>query len=437
MIVYWAKEGQGRKRLTQKFTPMIRPVATLLLLLISCMLSAQSLEEIKSLAGKNQWDKAKNGIEKFLAQPAHTTNSEAWQLKSLILYRIVTTDAYRHLAPNGYRESFEAYKRYLDLAAKEKSGSPKDHEILFGICFSNIEKANNEFQHKRYEQALASFLEVEEMEDYIVKKGLSYQDFNFPVYDTQLYVNIAASAVSARREDVALRYYQKIADKKIASKGFDGIYRYLVDRFDRKGDKVMRDRYLNTGRELYPSDPYWCQVALRDAGTDKKKILARYEELVAGSCNNYLTHYNYAVELYNYSFKQQVRPADFAKVHVRIPEELKKALALEQTVDANLLMCRYHLIMVNDLIDAYNAGTDKGVDLSAKKELLATQINQRYEEVQHYASNAYNLLQPTSNLSSADKEKFITACKMLSDYWERKNDRVKQKEYDDRIKEVQ
>ena len=416
---------------------MIRPVATILLLFVSCMLCAQSLEEIKSLAGKNQWDKAKNGIDQFLAQPTNATRAEAWQLKSLILYKIVTADAYRHLAPNGYRESFEAYKRYLDLATKEKLSIPKEHEILFGICFSNIEKANNEFQHKRYDQALASFLEVEEMEDYIVKKGLTYQDFSFPVYDTQLYVNIAASAVSAKKDDVAVRYYQKIADKKIASKGFDGIYRYLVDRFDRRGDKVMRDRYLNTGRELYPSDPYWCQVALRDAGTDKKKILARYEELVAGNCNNYLTHYNYAVELYNYSFKQQVRPADFAKIHPRIPEELKKALALEPTADANLLMCRYHLIMVNDLIDAYNARNDKGVELTSQKELLAGQINQRYDEVQRYALNAYNLLQPNSNLTPGDKEKFITACKMLSDYWERKNDRVKQKEYDDRIKEVQ
>ena len=416
---------------------MIRALVTILLLLTSLILPAQTLDEIKSMAGKNQWDKAKAGIDHYLAQPSHANHAEAWQLKSLILYKIVTADAYRALAPNGYRESFEAYKHYLDLAAKEKLQIPKEHEVLFGICFSNIEKANNEYQHKQYDLALNTFLEVEVMEDYIVKKGLSYQDFSFPVYDTQLYVNIAASAVSAKREDVALRYYQKLADRKIASKGFDGVYRYLVDRFDKKGDRVSRDRYLNTGRELYPSDPYWCQVSLRDAGVDKKKILARYEELVNGNCNNYLTHYNYAVELYNYSFKQPARPADFSKFSGRIPDQLKKALVIQSTVEANLLLCRYHLIVVNDLIDAYNAGSDAAPDRAARKDALSQQINQRYEEVQRYALNAYNLLTAKPALNAGDKENFVTACKMLSDYWERKNDKVKQREYEDRIREVQ
>ena len=413
---------------------MIRSFLTICLLSLYGLADGQSLDEIKSAAGKNQWDKAKEGIVKYLAQPANASNADAWHLKSLIFYKIVTGDQFQRLAPQGHHEAFEAYTKYLDLSAKAKNNTPAEHDILFGVVFNNIERANHYFQQKKYTEALDIFLDVEEMEDFIVKKGLKYQDFSFPAFDTQLYVNIAASAVSAKRDDIAVNYYQKIADNRIVSKGFDGIYRYLVDRADKKGDKPTRDKYLMIGRELYPADPYWCQAALRDAGADKKKIFLKYEELIRGWCNNYLTHYNYAVELYNYSFKQASRPADYAKYHQRIPEILKKALAFQSTADANLLMCRYQLLLTNDLIDNYNAIHDNTPDRQKKKDALTTQINQRYEEVQTYAMNVYNLLDTKQDLQPAEKENFITACKMLSDYWERKGDKVKEKEYWERIR---
>lgn len=413
---------------------MIRSITTCFLLFFSVQLFSQSLEDIKSLAGKNLWEKARLGMDQFLSSEANKKNPEAWQLKALILYKIASTESLRSLAPSGHSESFQAYKKYLELESKEKTAPPREHEILFGVAFSNIERANNEFQHKRYAEALRAFIEVEEMENFIVKNGMSYQGFSFPAYDTQLYVNIAAAAVSANREDIALKYYQKIADRKIVSKGFDGIYRYLVDRFDRMGDMQARDRYLATGRELYPGDPYWCQVALRDAGGDKRKLLARYDELSKTYCDNYLTQYNYAVETYNYSFRQASRPADFAKVHPRIPGILKKALAHQNTVEANLLMCRYQLLLINDLIDAYNAIKENTPDKVKKKDALTAQINQRYEEVLVYAGTAYDLLESEPALDAAKKENLIMAARMLSDYWERKNDRTKQKLYEDRIK---
>ena len=413
---------------------MIRAFATSLILLLSFTLFSQTLDEVKALAGKNQWEKARDGIEQFLSKESNKRNPEAWQLKSLILYKIVSSEPLRPLAPAGHMESFAAYKRYLELESREKTAPPREHEILFGVSFSNIEKANNEFQHKRYVEALNAFIEVEEMENFIVQNGFSYQGFSFPAYDTQLYVNIAASAVSAKKDDIAVKYYRKLADRKIVGKGFDGIYRYLVDRFDKMGDKTTRDKYLATGRELYPADPYWCQVLLRDAGTDRKKLLSRYDELTSTICNNYLMHYNYAVESYNYAYRQDSRPADFAKVQARIPLITRKALALQNTPEANLLMCRYQLLQVNDLIDAYNAISETTPDKAKKKEALNEQISQRYEEVLKHAGNAYQLLDGRENLTTTEKENLVMASRMLSDYWERKNDKAKKKIYEDRIR---
>ncbi len=398
--------------------------------------TVKELESIKSTAGRNQWEKAKKDIEHFLSKPANVKNPDAWQLRSLILYKMVSGgDSLRKLAPHGHQESFDAYVKYLELLPKDQVSATKDHEILFGVSFANIERANNEFQHKRYAEALKAFLEVEKMEDYIKSKGLTYQGFSFPAFDTQLYINIAASAISAKQESLAVNYYRKIADNKIDGKGFDGIYRYLVDLFDRRGDRVLRDRYLATGRELYPSDPYWCQVLLREAGSEPKAIFAKYEELIKGVCNNYITHYNYAAELYNYAFRKPQRPAESAKLHPRIAELVNTALEFKQTPEANLLMCRYQLILINDLIDSYNAITTE--DKGGKKQAINNQISQRYEEVAKYASAVAAIVEGMESPEKTEKQYAITAYKMLGDYWERKKDRQKQQEYEAKARSME
>lgn len=397
---------------------------------ISVMTMGQSLDDIRSLAGKNQWDKAKEGIDSYLGNENNAKRSEGWYLKALVYYNILKQD--NNGLPAGYADAFIAYKKFLELKEKEKDAAATEHEILFGLTFNNIDKANNDFQLKRFEEALKSFREVEEMENFIVKKGFSYQAFSFPVYDTQLYVNIAAAAINAGKEDIAISYYQKIADNKITGKGFEGIYRFLADRFQKKGDKTNRDKYSSLGRELYPEDEFWCQLPLKDAGTDKKKLFARYEELIKSYCNNYTTNYNYAAELYNYCFKQTARPADFATQHPKIPEILKNALLAKATVEANLLMSRYQLNLINDLIDSYNKSTD-----AKKKDTYAADINQRYEQVYQYAGNAYNSID-VSKLAAQpkDKDNYISACKMLLDYWDRKKDKERVKEFQEKINAV-
>src|SRR5439155_14890646 len=119
---------------------------------------------------------------------------------------------------------------------------------LFDVCFGYLESASNSFNKKEFDLALTQFKNAEKVQDFIVAKGFTYGSFAFPAFDTQLYLNIAASATQAKKEDVAVEYYMKIADRKIVDKKFDEIYRYIVDRISRKGDKVNRDKYLAIGK---------------------------------------------------------------------------------------------------------------------------------------------------------------------------------------------
>ena len=409
---------------------MSRSVLILSLLLAYLVPAAQStLDGIKNVAGKDQLWKAKQQLDQYLTVEANANDAEAWKLRSQILYMMITAKQPEVSAFEAHREAFDSYKKYLTLTQKADSGG---HEILYAVLFSNIDRANHFFQHKKFPESLKAFLDVEEMEGFIVNGKWRYQDFTFPVFDTQLYVNIGAAAIGAKRDELALQYYRRVADVKISGKGYDGIYRWLADKYDRTGDRANRNRYMQIGRELYPTDPFWCQIMLREAGHDRKKLLSLYEELVGDSCNNYHTLYNYAAELYNYSFRQTARPDDYAKMHVKIPKVLKNALVLKQTPEANLLMSRYELALANDLVNTYNNMKTDSPEKTRKKEGIAAQINEHFDQVQLYAGNVYDLLDSKTHKDQAEKDSYRTACKMLADYWERKNDKVRGKEFRDK-----
>lgn len=412
-------------------------VLTLLAVIISTGLMAQTIEDIRDLASKNQWEKAKEGIDKYLAVEKNAKKGDGWYLKSVIYNTIAKDAKLKTLAPDGRMDAFNAYKKYLELDPKAVEGTLNMHATLFDVSFGYLGKGGDDFNAKKYDDALAAFKNAEIVQEYIVQKGLTYGNFAFPAFDTQLYINVAASAVNAKKTDIAVEYYQKIADKKIAGKGYEEIYKYLVDQFDKKGDKANRDKYLALGKELYPDDAYWCQTGLNDVWDDKKKLFAKFEELITGSCNTFVNNYNYSVELYNYAFAQEKRPEDFAEVNAKLPDQLKKTIAISSTSEANMLMCRYQFALINDLLDAYNAIKGVKPDDVKKKADLTAQLNKKYDEVLPYAMAVYNILDAKTTLKAGEKGNFKIACSMLVEYWERKNDKVKMKQYQDKMSSIQ
>src|SRR5439155_5596593 len=117
------------------------------------------------------------------------------------------------------------------------------------------------------------------------------------------------------------------------------------------GDKVNRDKYLAIGKELYPNDSFWCEAELLEANDDKKKMFVIYDRLLSGPCGTYKMYYNYAVDLFNYSYAGDT-PVDFAVTQARLTEILKKTLAINSTAEANLLMSRHIFASINKYYDA-------------------------------------------------------------------------------------
>ena len=411
-------------------------LTSLLVTIISTGLLAQTIEEIRDLVGKNQWVKAKEGIDKYLSNDKNTKKGDGWYLKAVIYNGIVRDSILGPKSPAARMDAFNAYKKYLEVDAKAIEGQLSQHATLFDVSFGYLQTASETFNAKKFDESLTAFKNAEIVEDYIVKKQFVYGNFSFPAYDTQLYVNIAAAAVNAKKEDIALEYYQKLADKKIVDKGFDEIYKYVVNQFVKKGDTLNRDKYLAIGKELYPKDEYWCLIGINEDEKDKKKLFAQYDALMNSSCSSYAIGYNYAVEIYNYCFAQEKHPDDFTTIHPKLPEVLKKTIAINSTPEANMLMCRYHFGLINDQLDVYNAMKGAKPEDLKKRADINNQINQKYEDVYPYAMSVYNAFDAKPDLKPGEKGSFKVSCSMLSEYWERKKDNVKMKLYQDKMASI-
>jgi hypothetical protein len=412
-------------------------LTTLLVTLLSVAAMAQDIDAIRDLAGKSKWAEAKAGIDKYLAIEKNAKKGDGWYLKSVIYNTVSRDTALSGQNPTAKMDAFEAYKKYLELDKDAFEGKLNQHSTLFDVAFGYLQKAGENFNAKKYEEALTGFQNAEVVEEYIVKKAFVYGDFSFPVYDTQLYLNVAAAAVNAKKEDIALEYYKKIADKKIKGPSYEEIYRYIADKYAEKKDETNLQKYLALGKEMYPADPFWNQLELSTAGDDKKKLFAKYDELSAKTPGDYSLHYNYAVELFNYAFVGDKRPDDFAAVETKIPGVIKKAIDANSTLEANMLMCRYSFAHINDLGDAINAikGT-KPDDVKKRSELTAA-LNKRYDEMLPFATANYETLNAKPTLKAGEKGTMKLVCSMLLEYWERKKDTVKAKMYSDKMKSIE
>lgn len=418
---------------------MRKLIFTALLASFALTMYAQDIDDIKDLVGKQQWDKAKDQIDKYLANEKNAKKPDGWYYKGVIYNEIAKSDKYKSIlnGADGRMQAFEALKKYVELDPKNIKGTIEQNVRFFDIYNGYFDQAAAAFNAKNYDTAFVNFRNAGIIEEYVAGKGFSYNNFSFPKLDTSLIQNTAVSALMAKKNDEAAMYYQKLADAKIKGNNLLEMYQFLVQHYNDKGDKANRDKYLAIGRELYPENEFWCEVQLKDAGTDKQKIFAKYDELLSGStCNGYTMYYNYSAELFNYLFTQEKKPADYKEAYAKLQDVLKKAIAVKSTPEANLLMARATYNGIYDLEDAMTAIKGTKPDDVKKKNDLKGQIAAKYNDMLPYAQAAYDLYAAKPSLKPGEKGNFKVATDLLTRYYEAKKDAAKVKMYQDKLKEM-
>jgi len=97
---------------------MQRFLLSLLIILGSSRVFAQSIEDIEGQFGKGELDKAKASVDAFLAKEKNAAKPDGWWYKGLIYNEIVKSEKYKALAPDGRMDAFNALKNIMNSTRK-------------------------------------------------------------------------------------------------------------------------------------------------------------------------------------------------------------------------------------------------------------------------------------------------------------------------------
>jgi hypothetical protein len=411
---------------------------SILCLSLSMLGFSQSLDDVKDYVGKNQLEKAREAVDKYLAVEKNAKKADGWYYKGYIYNAISKDEKLVSLVADPKMESFNAFKKCYEIDNKFILLLGEGYVSFFDLYNGYFDLGAKYFNAKNYADAFTYFRNAEMVQQFIYKSDLSYQNFKFSSLDTSLVLNTAVAARNAKKTDEAIVYYQKLADAKIGGPDYLEMYQFLVNYYMDKKDEAATQKYLALGRQLYPDNDYWIEVEIEKASAaGKDALFAKYEEVIANNPGKYVLHYNLAVELYNHLYTGDVKPANAEELRGKLSSALKKSSELKPgSGDADLLMARHLYNWSYDITEEMKKikGT-KPEDTKKRTELRAL-IAQKLDQAIPFAEAAMKHYEAMPKLKAVDKANFKTAADILLQIYEQKKNDEKIKFYTDKIDQI-
>lgn len=406
----------------------------LMLLLVAGFSSfGQSLEDINKLRLLGQNKKAKDALDKFMAEPKNANKAEAWYYKATILNAlskdsgVASADAIKMK-----QEAFETLRKYQQMDPKEPSLVIDKYSTYFDLYNGYFDIGAKEFNKKNFSASFEGFKNALAIEDFVKSKGYEYNGFKFPVLDTSLVLNAAITANQAKDEASAVEYYKKLTDANLAAEQYLSVYQFLAEYYAKKNDEANLAAILEKGRSLYPQDDYWTEVEVDRVAKsgDKAALVAKYEEMMKRYPEKYAYAYNLSVELYNQLYTADVRPSNAIALQEKLTETLKKAIPLDKGIDSKMLMTRHLYNYAYDWQDSSKKIKGaKPEDLKKRNDLKAKFIS-KIDECIPYAEGAVSFFAALPTLRPIQKANYKDVLDMLSQFYAAKGDTKKSGEYD-------
>lgn len=402
---------------------------------------SQDLDAIKLLIDLTQYEKAKDGLVKFMADPKNANNPRAWYFKAYV-YNALGRDPKKTVAESKSLndEAFAAIKKYTELDPKTPFTKEENNSTVYNLYYAYYELGVKMYNDKNYAESFNNFRSTLEVHDYIYNnKLIGPKDLNFSAHDTDIVWNLAVLAGELKKKDQALVYFKMIADAGLSDEKYAGAYDDLILSYKREKNAELFYKYLAAAKKYYPVDkPYWesqqIEFALKDL--ENEALLNKYEELLQALPDNYIVSYNYAVDIDKFITSPEAASKDKAGYKKKMEELFKKAIAINSTIEANLQLANMYYSKSFEIQE--QAGKIKGTkpeEVKLKKELnesVKTTLNQAIP----YAEEAIKLLAALKEYKFADKANYKLALEVLTHAYKLNGNAAKLAEYEKKKAEV-
>lgn len=381
----------------------------------------------------NQFDKGKEAIDKYLAKPANANNAEALYYKAFA-YNAVSRESSK--TPDEAHalnsEAFDAIKKYRQLDPKEKFTKQENNNTIYNQYYSFYDFAIKAYNAKTYDLSFANFKDALEVHDYIYSNKLAGpKGLNFSSLDTDVVWNLAILGNELKKPDEVTGYYQRIVDTDIKDPKYLEAYEGVVMHYQKAKDQALFTKYLEKGKNNFPTEPFWEQIDVQNAidGATGAALFKKYDELLAKYPNSYIVWFYYGNDLNKYVYADENKGIDVTSYKAKVPELLKKAIAINSTPEANMLLANFYYNNSFDLGEASSKikGT-KPDDVKKRTELLNAS-KRSLDDCLPYAMAAIDLYSKQPKLKGTERTNYRLAYDMLIEIYRVKGDPKKSAEY--------
>ena len=398
---------------------MKKYVLATMLVLGSLYGTSQELpKEIRFNIELKQFDKAKDALDKYIADPKNATNTIALYYKAYV-YSALARDTKKTTAESKTLndEAFAALKKYTELDTKAPLTKEESNSTLFNIYFSYYDLGIKLYNEKNFAESFNLFKNSLDVHDYGIARNLNGPGtLKFAVHDTDLVWNLAVLANELKKKDEAQVYYKKIADADLPDEKYVTAYEEMILKAKREKNAEQFAKYIASAKKHYPVDiPYWEMKEIEFALGDlqDEALLNKYEELTKALPNNYVVFYNYAIEMDKFISSDASKGKDINAYKNKIEELYKKAVSIKSTLEGNLQLANlyYSNTFEYDERIAKIKGT-KPAELKVKNELIAESKANMLASIP-YAEEAVKILSTYKEYKFADKSNYKLALEIL------------------------
>ncbi len=417
--------------------------------LFALVVKAQNYESIKNtlILGPTQYKKAKDEIDKGMGNAKFAAKPEAFILKATV-YAGMSVQPNTQFTPEGDQlrnDADAAFTKYREMAPDLKLMTDPVYQQgpvnLYSAFYSSGYK---DYEAKKWPEALTKFKKTAELSDLLIAQKV----LNTPI-DTNVMILAGVSAENAGNKEDAVKYYGRLADKKINGEGFESVYRYLVSYYFGKKDIPSFEKYKAMGKELFPKSEFFSYdkidfaIGLED---DFNKKIAALEEMLVAEPNAYKANELLAELIYDTldSRKEDaVMPANADELEKKMVAGFTKAAAAKPDEVNPYLFLGDHFInksiKVNDAREAHvkdmrartkpTAAPSK--EDAAKRDALDKQYAETLEAARPYYEKAAEMFAPkAASLSRQDKQQYKKVAGYLGDIYANKRINAKGKPAD-------
>ena len=102
---------------------------------------------------------------------------------------------------------------------------------LFQLFDMHYNRGIKQYNNKNYDAAFSSLQKAIDVQDYLKSKSFSLPSYTPPALDTQLVNLTASSAYLAKKEDVAIPYFERLTNARVATPEYKDIYALVAQYY--------------------------------------------------------------------------------------------------------------------------------------------------------------------------------------------------------------